>query len=212
MTMTPKRIENNPCKMKHTPEPWIVEKDRESISTSGPCRYMADYCQEAIDKKTIRSNAARIVACVNGCQGLNPAAYRQVVEALTAIVARINGEFDNPALEKYGMLELDSLEGIKRIAQQALTAQEIRASQQQPYREIASYFRIKAKELRLINDRERAIEKLFNLLKAILQKLGNIDHIHHITLVVRRNGRDEHYEFDRVKQVWQLLQLIKAIQ
>ena len=29
-----------------------------------------------------RANAERIVACVNGCAGLNPAAYRKCVEAL----------------------------------------------------------------------------------------------------------------------------------
>ena len=30
------------------------------------------------------ANAARIVACVNGCQGLNPAAYRALVTAIQA--------------------------------------------------------------------------------------------------------------------------------
>ena len=107
--------------MSHTPEPWKIE----------PCKCGGDGCHSWLiaepimtDSRMQKADAARIVSCVNGCQGLNPAAYKQVVEALTAIVARINGEFDNPALDKYGMLEVDSLEGLKRIAQQALARAE----------------------------------------------------------------------------------------
>lgn len=40
---------------------------------------------EASNRSRAQANAARIVACVNGCAGLNPAAYRQVVEALRVL-------------------------------------------------------------------------------------------------------------------------------
>ena len=139
----------------HTPEPWAVyegPEDRKELTVcyedkSGQIVCVADCLQGEIPPKERDANAARIIACVNGCAGLTEdeikeaihwyrtrkqagmtstlkrdEAYRQVVEALTAIVARINGEFDNPALDKYGLLELDSLEGVKRIAQQALAA------------------------------------------------------------------------------------------
>ena len=109
--------------MSYTPEPWKIG-NRGMIYTDDLRVAIMEPCKDASIEEQA-ANAARIVSCVNGCQGLNPAAFRAVVEALTAIVARINDEFDNPALVKQGFLGLDSLEGMKRIAEHALaTAQE----------------------------------------------------------------------------------------
>ena len=96
--------------MSHTPEPWITvpenampagtwnigtEQDSGSIGITYPGTLGVD---------AAKSNAARIVACVNGCAGLNPAAYRQVVEALQAI------------------LDCGSLKKAEQLAQAALAA------------------------------------------------------------------------------------------
>ena len=50
--------------MSHTPEPWT-------------------------EKTIVRfEDMPRVRACVNGCAGLNPAAYREVVEALKILIDR----------------------------------------------------------------------------------------------------------------------------
>ena len=118
--------------MSHTPEPWKeVEYSDYEIKQAGSIRGFNNQCvvsprQGVVGRNLEESeaNANRIVACVNGCAGLNPAAYRECVEALTAIIARINGEFDNPALLKQGLLGLDSLEGMKRMAEHVLAQAE----------------------------------------------------------------------------------------
>jgi hypothetical protein len=49
-------------------------------------------------------------------------AHEALVAGLTAIRARINGEWDNPALEAFGELYVDSDIDILRIADEALGA------------------------------------------------------------------------------------------
>ena len=77
----------------HTKEPWRIElgviigaDDIELGALDGHENY--ERCQ--IDK-------VRIVACVNGCAGLNPAAYRECVEALKRTVeyAAYNPELED---------------------------------------------------------------------------------------------------------------------
>lgn len=80
--------------MNHTPEPWEVRFDKESIppySITNSSDYdVADVYGWTLVKfneskpsiEVEKANAARIVACVNGCAGLDPDAYREVVEAL----------------------------------------------------------------------------------------------------------------------------------
>ena len=88
--------------MNQTPEPWeatggnIDEDGRRFISIvdrlnrvivqtvsipQGDQRLGSPYTREAND-----ANAARIVRCINGCAGLDPAAYRQMVEAAQELI------------------------------------------------------------------------------------------------------------------------------
>ena len=75
----------------HTPEPWTLIKRQGAddalcvtIEPNGRQRILASIPLWKGEEGT--SNAARIVSCVNGCAGLNPAAYRAVVEALRSLV------------------------------------------------------------------------------------------------------------------------------
>ena len=101
--------------MSRTPEPWKVDglnyptdiygsPDETHI---GPT-LIATTKVEDFGYATAKVNAARIVACVNGCAGLNPAAYRQCVEALQQVQDRM-----------FGAQHIDSL---REIIQQALAA------------------------------------------------------------------------------------------
>ena len=81
-------------KTKHTPEPWVVMPVNESwygvqhthhkFTPLGSCQLTVDYCPES------KSNAARIVACVNACAGMeDPAAE---IAALRARVAELDAQ------------------------------------------------------------------------------------------------------------------------
>ena len=76
----------------HTPEPWRVE-DKPTYGQSGDLivaqpdelterqsNHVA-YCPVRKDT-SVGANAARIVSCINGCAGLDPAAYWACVEAV----------------------------------------------------------------------------------------------------------------------------------
>ena len=83
----------------HTPEPWKVLKDSEMAPADVwivPSTYQ-DHTDHAIAEMSAAydclSDAARIVAAVNGCAGLNPAAYRQVVEALKACLPLVKNHY-----------------------------------------------------------------------------------------------------------------------
>lgn len=62
--------------MSHTPEPWTTRNGIEINNQLGK----EILCSGSYERNC--DDAARIVACVNGCAGLNPAAYRACVEAL----------------------------------------------------------------------------------------------------------------------------------
>ena len=69
--------------MSHTPEPWTIARkkhDGEFLQIEGNTGHIVCFFPWRIKEAT--PDARRIVACVNGCAGLNPAAYREVVEAL----------------------------------------------------------------------------------------------------------------------------------
>ena len=81
--------------MSHTPEPWKYE-NIEGKNREGFASHLHRIAQEqtntmvvSMEQKSICDvpDAIRIVAAINGCAGLNPAAYRQVVEALRALVS-----------------------------------------------------------------------------------------------------------------------------
>ena len=77
----------------HTPEPWRTEKNywgdvniiRAEHFFIG-CTIVRGIPEPIPTQEEIEANTARIVACVNGCTGLNPTAYRECVEALKALL------------------------------------------------------------------------------------------------------------------------------
>lgn len=66
--------------MNHTKEPWRIESaESDDPETQQTCVSVSGEGVVLIGK-ILRADGERLVACVNGCAGLNPAAYRQVVE------------------------------------------------------------------------------------------------------------------------------------
>ena len=75
--------------MSHTPEPWKQGTNYPGRVLSVPTNRSVAECGLDTDQPSEEelANAARIVACVNGCAGLNPASSREVVEALHSLLA-----------------------------------------------------------------------------------------------------------------------------
>ncbi len=85
---------------KHTPEPWLVVDDGygEDCSPEEPGKRWISIGDEGEDEIAVLinrlgeprpeqyANAARMVACVNGCKGINPAAVPKMVEVLRAFL------------------------------------------------------------------------------------------------------------------------------
>ena len=76
--------------MSHTPEPWIAfyanRDDKETILDSNEDGCGGYFATLHGTKETQRANAARIVACVNGCAGLNPAAYQELIDSVGYLI------------------------------------------------------------------------------------------------------------------------------
>ena len=91
----------------HTQEPWTVNHH----AVKGPS---LDNEDSSIELARFGSsfNAQRAADCINGCAGLNPQAFRECVEALKAIKARL--EADSPD-------DIDNEEAVYLIASQAIT-------------------------------------------------------------------------------------------
>jgi len=82
---------------KHTPEPWMLHRDNhmgltypmgEEVSHRiiwGDGRDVA-YLPPHSDGDNGNANAARIVACVNACKGLNPDAIPELLEAAKTLL------------------------------------------------------------------------------------------------------------------------------
>lgn len=72
-----------------TPEPWIVGSGtRIYMGGAVEAREIAVATKaDPSERVKAPANAQRIVACVNGCAELEPAAYRECVEALRSIKA-----------------------------------------------------------------------------------------------------------------------------
>lgn len=80
----------------HTPGPWDVrigkpfDHEKSLIVCIGEgtfesiCEHIASVGY--VDSEENQANAARIVSCVNGCEGINPAAVKDLLEACVAIV------------------------------------------------------------------------------------------------------------------------------
>lgn len=95
---------------KHTSEPWELHPDYPnqvrrppSNDAYGLSASIAD-CSSGIwpDSKTV-ANAARIVACVNACKGINPEAVPDLLAALQAV---LDVPEARKALEQWGDREL----------------------------------------------------------------------------------------------------------
>lgn len=79
-----------------TQEPWIAKKIKTEVgfcyrvgsyemvfaSHGGICLYDDATSLNPHPEGEQEANSSRIVACINGCAGLNPGAYREVVETL----------------------------------------------------------------------------------------------------------------------------------
>lgn len=102
--------------MSHTPEPWEIKtignapaicivSNGSTMSLGG---IVAD-CDPTTGKVPVEeceANAARIVACVNGCAGLNPAALHGLVKAIKAhLMTACPGLADAPLLEALALAE-----------------------------------------------------------------------------------------------------------
>ena len=77
----------------HTPEPWRTEKNHwgdvniiRSEHFFVGCTIVRGIPEPLPPREEIEANAARIVACVNGCAGLNPTAYKECVEAMHYVI------------------------------------------------------------------------------------------------------------------------------
>lgn len=68
---------------KHTPEPWI---NHDSMIDDAEGRTVATTNGFGRPQGTDSANAARIVACVNGCEGINPEAVHELVAAVDAVL------------------------------------------------------------------------------------------------------------------------------
>lgn len=75
---------------KHTKEPWFIHNgiDIDGTQDHRARLHIADCAPDSydvgltdIDVPIARANADRIVACVNACTGINPAAIQKLLEA-----------------------------------------------------------------------------------------------------------------------------------
>jgi len=73
-------------KAKHTPEPWrtIKENGKIRIIQDKPGEFSL-YIAEFDMGLNEEANADRAVACVNGCEGINPGAVKDMYEALVVV-------------------------------------------------------------------------------------------------------------------------------
>ena len=85
--------------MSHTTEPWKKAQDIQ----------LAGFWLSGGNEAT--ANTERVLACVNGCAGLNPAAYQQVVAALKNAVWLTGVEDDHLEWMRHGR-DYEQLAGV----------------------------------------------------------------------------------------------------
>ena len=74
-------------KQKHTPGPWHSHK---SSTGDGLIYDRSPYDGGRVVGQASMANAARIVACVNACEGLEPSAVRELIEAASDCLADLD--------------------------------------------------------------------------------------------------------------------------
>lgn len=74
---------------KHADGPWVDGDDGYVCDRNGRIVCECDFRNEREQKK---ADAARIVACVNGCEGYNPFAIFMLADAMKRIVAVADGK------------------------------------------------------------------------------------------------------------------------
>lgn len=99
----------------HTAEPWHV-----NAIDSKRKRIVGDETSTGWDKLQINSAHHTIATVYHGPDARLIASAPEMRLALEAIVARINGEYDHPALKRYGPLKELMLNDIYDIASAAL--------------------------------------------------------------------------------------------
>ena len=97
--------------MSHTPEPWTWDKAKphklKPVNADGTLGSSIGYFHCGVGGKgrgNFEEDKAHILACVNGCAGLNPAAYREVLDALSearGIIKRVRcNNYEQEVLEQ----------------------------------------------------------------------------------------------------------------
>lgn len=103
-----------------TPEPWSVKETSipgYALLQAGTLK--GNFASVSVQLPT--ADAQRAVDCVNGCAGLNPAAYRAVVEALKNTRAFLKGQING---KRFRPDDIDAAEHGLREVQSALTLAE----------------------------------------------------------------------------------------
>ena len=95
----------------YTPTPWEVDPDYDWVRDEN-----GKVVANCTGHDSQRANAQRICACVNGCQGLNPSAYKEVVEACKMLIEHMTIPI--------GAIGRPYLADVKRATQQALAKAE----------------------------------------------------------------------------------------
>ncbi len=90
---------------KHTHGPWKYEEGTKTIRSQKENYWLAtmDSWDGAVNNK---ANAARIIACVNACEGINPEAVPNLLEACRLISRLADGQGRANLLEVAGMARL----------------------------------------------------------------------------------------------------------
>jgi hypothetical protein len=76
-------------KPKHTPEPWSYDESQEDYVLYSDSAWIGKTSlgYGVTPEGETEANAARIVACVNACEGINPEAIPLMLEALKSVVS-----------------------------------------------------------------------------------------------------------------------------
>lgn len=109
---------NPKSKSAHTPTPWKVKDGY--LACMAKNKYIvlnSPWTEGAWENDyEAKANHAFIVRACNS--------HERLLGALEAIRARIHGEFDNPALVRWGALRIDSIDDILAIATSAIAEAE----------------------------------------------------------------------------------------